>query len=293
MLFNPYQFFKESPKYKKLVGDEYLFVEFKCPIEDEEFKAWSECHYIIYVLSGKKKWRTSTKEWTVEPGQSIFVRKGAYFNQLYLDEDLCVLMFFMTDRFIQSFVQEDFPHRKQGDGPHVADPIHDIRMTESLSVLYQSFFTYLNQDHRVPRRLVELKFRELLLNILNDSANAPLTQFVLDLALTDQSDLPRLMEENFYFNLRLEDFARICGRSLSSFKRDFRNHYQMSPGKWLTQRRLEHAHSLLMRTSKNVQEICYESGFENSSHFIRVFGQAYGSPPSQYRREQQIGVAST
>ena len=108
MIFDAYTFFKESPLYNKLLGDEYLFLEFKCPIEEEEFQAWSECHYIAFVLSGKKTWRTQHKEWTLEPGESIFVHKGAYFNQLYFESDLCVLMFFLTDEFIRSFVENDF-----------------------------------------------------------------------------------------------------------------------------------------------------------------------------------------
>ena len=124
MIFDAYTFFKESPKYNKLVGDEYLFLEFKCPIEEEQFQAWSECHYIAYVLSGKKSWRTPYKEWTLLPGESIFVHKGAYFNQLYFETDLCVLMFFMTDDFIRSFVQNDFNKRpKPEQAPEKDDPI--------------------------------------------------------------------------------------------------------------------------------------------------------------------------
>ena len=285
MLFNPYQFFKAEPKYNKLVGDEYLFVEFKCPIEAEEFTAWSECHYIIFVLNGRKKWRTASKEWKIFPGESIFVQKGAYFNQLDLEDDFCVLMFFMSDNFIKSFVQDDFkvnPKPPENFDPET--PIYEINVTESLSVLYQSFFTYLNQEQQTPRKIVELKFRELLLNILTNPSNDALNNCILRLA-AGQSTLPKIMEDNFYYNLGLNEFARICGRSLSSFKRDFQKHYKMSPGKWLTEKRLSYAKSLLLKTNKNVQEICYESGFENSSHFIRKFKATYGVPPLQYRNE--------
>lgn len=286
MVFNPYQFFKNDPKYKKLVGDDYLFLEFKCPIEVKEFQAWSECHYIVYVLDGKKKWRTPSNEWTVLAGESIFVQKGAYFNQLFLDTDLCVLMFFMTDDFIRSFILDDFlKNPKSQLKPPQDDPIYEINVTESLSVLYQSFFTYLNQDPRAPKKLVELKFRELLLNILTDPVNRKLREYLLLLATMDRSPLPRIMEENFCYNLGLDEFARICGRSLSSFKRDFRRHFKMSPGRWLTERRLKYASSLLVRTDKSVQEICYESGFENSSHFTRKFKDIFGAPPLQYRQD--------
>jgi AraC-like DNA-binding protein len=45
------------------------------------------------------------------------------------------------------------------------------------------------------------------------------------------------MEENFSFNLKLEEFARLSMRSLSAFKRDFQQVYQTSPGKWLLGKR--------------------------------------------------------
>ena len=35
------------PVYIKFVDEDYLIVEFKCPIEAENFKSWSECHYIF------------------------------------------------------------------------------------------------------------------------------------------------------------------------------------------------------------------------------------------------------
>ena len=286
MLFNPYQFFKAEPKYNKLVGDEYLFVEFKCPIEAEEFTAWSECHYIIYVLNGKKKWRTAEKEWTLYPGESIFVQKGAYFNQLDLDEDFCVLMFFMTDNFIKEFIQNDFKKNPKNVLPStLKDPILKIEVTQSLSVLYQSFFAYLNQEQMTPKKLVELKFRELLLNILTNPTNKAVQNFMLSIA-AGQATLPRIMEENFYYNLGLNEFARICGKSLSSFKREFQKNFGTSPGKWLTERRLEYAKSLLLDTDKNVQEICYECGFENTSHFIRKFKESFGLPPLQFRNNK-------
>ena len=77
------------------------------PIQEELFTAWSECHSIVYVLSGQKKWITPENEYLVKEDQSIFVRKGAFKNQQYFEEGFCVLMFFMRDDFIKKSVEED------------------------------------------------------------------------------------------------------------------------------------------------------------------------------------------
>lgn len=56
-------------------------------------------------------------------------------------------------------------------------------------------------------------------------------------------------------DLSLEEIANYTGRSLSTFKRDFRKYSNLSPQKWLIQRRLEAAHELIRRGGRRVPEI--------------------------------------
>ena len=92
------------------------------------------------------------------------------------------------------------------------------------------------------------------------------------------------MQANFMYNLKMEEFANLSGRSITSFKKDFIGTFKCTPGKWLQKRRLEHAKYLLELTDKNINELVFETGFENASHFIRVFKQAYGLSPLQFRK---------
>lgn len=100
-----------------------------------------------------------------------------------------------------------------------------------------------------------------------------------------KSTIEDIMLENFQRNLKMEDFATLCGKSLSTFKRDFKTIYGTTPAKWLVDKRLEYAKTLLMKTNLNVNEICYESGFVNNSHFIRIFKSKYNLSPNKYRME--------
>ncbi len=85
------------------------------------------------------------------------------------------------------------------------------------------------------------------------------------------------------FNLSNAQFARLAQRSLASFNREFRTYYNITPGKWLTRKRLEYAKLLLDTSKRNISEKAYDSGFENISHFSRVFKEKYGYSPRQYR----------
>jgi pimeloyl-ACP methyl ester carboxylesterase/AraC-like DNA-binding protein len=94
-----------------------------------------------------------------------------------------------------------------------------------------------------------------------------------------------VMQNNFQYNLKMSEYAILCGRSLSTFKRDFKNQYVTTPSLWLKDKRLEYARELLLESNLNVNEICFESGFINSSHFIRSFKVKYNLSPNKFKLE--------
>jgi AraC-like DNA-binding protein len=75
--------------------------------------------------------------------------------------------------------------------------------------------------------------------------------------------------------------ANFTGRSLATFKRDFKKLSSLSPEKWLIQKRLEVAQQKLRNGDKKVSEVCYEVGFKNLSHFSKVYKKAFGAAPSK------------
>ena len=93
-------------------------------------------------------------------------------------------------------------------------------------------------------------------------------------------DLSTYMEKNFMFNLPLEKFGYMTGRSLTTFKRDFSKIFNTTPQRWLTQKRLELAHYQLVEKKKKPIDVCYEVGFENLSHFSFAFKKQFGYSPA-------------
>jgi pimeloyl-ACP methyl ester carboxylesterase/AraC-like DNA-binding protein len=96
-------------------------------------------------------------------------------------------------------------------------------------------------------------------------------------------DIETVMSKNFMYNLKIEEFAKLCGRSLSAFKRDFKKIFNTTPSRWIMSKRLEYAKTLLLETNLNVNQICYESGFKNCSHFIQSFKKKIKCTPNQYK----------
>jgi pimeloyl-ACP methyl ester carboxylesterase/AraC-like DNA-binding protein len=98
-------------------------------------------------------------------------------------------------------------------------------------------------------------------------------------------DIEKVMLNNFQYNLKLEEFAKLCGRSLSVFKRDFNKHFNNTPFRWLKSQRLEYAKTLLQESDLDVNQVCYESGFKNNSHFVQSFKEKFDIPPYRFKTE--------
>lgn len=95
-----------------------------------------------------------------------------------------------------------------------------------------------------------------------------------------------IMFDKFLYNLKIEEFASLSNKSLSTFKREFKDIFNTTPSRWLKSKRLEFAKNLLLKTDLNINQICYDSGFINASHFIKSFKDKYKIPPHQFKSKK-------
>jgi hypothetical protein len=78
-----HEFISNSDYYKKYKVNDLLFVEYKCLIQDTKTGYWTPNNYFVYVVGGKKKWKTNQNEYILEDGEAIFIKKGAYIAHQY------------------------------------------------------------------------------------------------------------------------------------------------------------------------------------------------------------------
>lgn len=82
----------------------------------------------------------------------------------------------------------------------------------------------------------------------------------------------------------LEDISKTVGMKVGSFCKAFRKRYGLSFVEYVHSIRITIAKKLLIQTQFYIDDICYESGFNNVSFFNRKFKEATGLTPSQYRK---------
>lgn len=282
---NFYEDIKGNPaRFKQLACKGLLFAYYSCPQVDLKKEFFSQHNFISYTFSGEKRIHKGDKNWYLESDIAIFARKGAYLFEKFEDIEHCVMVFFIPDSYLKNVISENrtqLPATRQQ--PQKVDAIVKLDLTASTKAFFRSMISYFQDPPS--ENILELKFRELLLNIMSNPRNQDVLSMANNIQLHERPSITQVMEDNFLYNLTLEDFAKIALRSLPTFKREFKTIYNTTPGKWLLHKRLENANMLLNSTSKSVNEIAFESGFENNTHFSRVFKEKYGKSPLHFRKE--------
>jgi AraC family transcriptional regulator, exoenzyme S synthesis regulatory protein ExsA len=121
--------------------------------------------------------------------------------------------------------------------------------------------------------------------MLHNPANDQLHQHFLNLREQTSTPIREMMEKNYAYNLSIEAYAKMTNRSVSSFKRDFQAIFNTTPGRWLIEKKLAHAKKLLMQSNNAIADVAYDSGFENTAHFSRLFKQKTGLTPLEFRKK--------
>ena len=152
---------------------------------------------------------------------------------------------------------------------------------------YLSLIPYFNQSDSLPEEILEIKLKELLYNVFINPKNWHILSYLSSLADGYETPILEIKEANYMYNLKLSKYAQLTNRSLSAIKRDFTAFYGTSPGKWLAYKRLKRAKLWIATTEKAISEVAFENGFNNLSHFSRVFKAKYSNAPSFYQNEHQ------
>lgn len=162
--------------------------------------------------------------------------------------------------------------------PATAQPIMHYANHPLLESCLSSLIPYFSMK-QLPEDIAHLKITEAvtILRSIDKNIDSVLANF----EEPGKIDLAAYMEKNFMFNMPLEKFGYLTGRSLTTFKRDFRKAFATTPQRWLTKKRLDLAHYQFTEKKKKPVDVCYEVGFENLSHFSYAFKKQFGYAPTE------------
>jgi len=84
-------------------------------------------------------------------------------------------------------------------------------------------------------------------------------------------------------DIPLVDVASLINMTIPSFCRYFKKHTSKTFTQFVNEFRIVHATKLLAESDEPIANVCYDSGFNNFSHFNRHFKRVTGQTPSEYR----------
>jgi AraC-like DNA-binding protein len=272
-MINLYENLKKYPSlFKQLTCRDLLFTNYDCPQTERKESFFIECSFIAYVVSGRRVFIKNDQTWELKEGVCVFVKKGTHIAEKEKEEGWCVMAFFMPDNFLKQVVRENRNSLPVAQLPEAGT---DHVLPLDVNVLSQSFFDsmlpYFTQHPPPPENLLELKFKELVLSLLSNKKNEHLLSYLYMISQDKNPSLEEIMQNNFSFKLTLAEYAKLTCKSVPTFKREFKKVFKDSPARWVMKKRLKLASELLGNTALSVAEITYDCGFENQTHFSRIF----------------------
>jgi len=290
---NTYDYLVSRPtEFKQLASKDILFLHYICPQVDQYLYLYNHFNQIGFTIGGDKTFHHSSRSWTMTQHTTYFAKKTAWKQEIGT-MGWEILAFHFPDDFLCRFFRENRELWKPKFLPQSYNDIFiEIKVNDVTRTFFYSLLPYFSQQPPPSENLLELKFKELLFHILSNPENAQLLAYIKSISDQHKPPLYEIMEANYHFNLSVPEFARLAQRSVTTFKRDFQEHYHTTPGKWLTKKRVDYAKLLLETSEKHIKEITYDSGFESTTHFSRVFKEVHGLSPVHYRKKVLAAVQS-
>jgi AraC-like DNA-binding protein len=258
----------------------YLTPEIKLSCYDDKlFKSEIvfDQHMLIWFISGETKIVQSEATHTFKTGDIFLIPRNKPATIINYPKDGLphkTVVMLLTTKILRAFYSNINISAE-------ITPVPGIRSYNSHPLLESclaSLIPYFDVEGMFPENLALIKITEAIsiLRTIDNTIDSVLANF----EDPHKVELVSFMEKNYMFNMPLEMFGYLTGRSLSSFKRDFKKAFNTTPQKWLTQKRLELAHYELSQKKRRPAEICYEVGFENLSHFSYAFKKHFGYAPT-------------
>jgi AraC-like DNA-binding protein len=222
------------------------------------------------------------KRYTIGPGDYYIARKNHFIRYTKYKEEGQFLKIIIT--LDEPFLKKFLTRRPYETGPtENGDSFLFLEENKFFKSYIQSLEPYYTGDLEIDGTFSDLKREELLLIILKSEPG--LANVLFNFGTPEKIDLEAFMLKNFRFNVSLERFAFMTGRSLSSFKRDFLKSFGITPGNWLKKKRLDEAYFQISKQNQKPSDVYLEVGFEDLSHFSFAFKKEFGKTPTQIAEE--------
>jgi AraC-like DNA-binding protein len=241
-------------------------------------------HYLVHVAKGTMNLFDGTEHLVLTSGDSCIARKNRLgrFNKQKDNGVLEKAFIAFDEKFLKRFQEK---HKGAATKFRSAHTFIKLKPTELLPFFFDSLKPYYSHG-KINEAFADVKREELLIILLQ--AQPELAGIFFDYGLPEKINIEEFMNRNYKFNVSVDRLAYLTGRSLSAFKRDFKEIFDETPNHWLVKKRLQEAYFLIDKKNKKPSEIYLDLGFEALSHFSFAFKKRFGLAPSELKNKPLI-----
>lgn len=243
--------------------------------------AFLQHNTLVLQVSGRFSLKTASESISMGAGEMLLIQRnqlGEITKTPFHGEDYQTIVISLQEDLLRQIALEEQIEtgQKYSGPPNVLIPGNDF-----LSAFFQSIVPYVRHpEEKITHAMGMLKVREAVHLLLHTKPG--LQELLFDFSEPYKMDLEKFMLSNFHYNIPIEKFAHLTGRSLAGFKRDFQKAFGMAPRHWLQERRLTEARHLIETKNKKPSAIYLDLGFESLSHFSHSFKRKFGKAPTEW-----------
>jgi AraC-like DNA-binding protein/quercetin dioxygenase-like cupin family protein len=248
-----------------------------------------------YIARGELHKRIEGRDYVFNQGDVLFLNRDTNHVEYCYHKNMTVLCLLISNSFYDKIVGsdisgaenrglDDFPRRFLSDMNRDFFFIRFIPKNGPAQV--PPFFEHIYTEFLLPRAGGNYLIAGLVERFLNEfSLEYRYMVEWNDLTLTRKKEFEKVrafMEEH-YPQVTLEKLIKKFGRSINYFNKLIKSHTGRTYVKYLQDIRLEKAEHLLMTTKFPIEEIAYQVGYKDPSHFYKIFYEKYQIRPNEIR----------
>ncbi len=241
----------------------------------------------IYFKDRAPKLMSAEQNVQVNSQEAVLLKCGNHFLEILKrteEEEVEAIIVHLFPEVLKKLYSNEIPKLIENQTCNLRSEV--VVSKEVISRFIDSLEFYFQNPVLINNDLLELKIKELILLLIQSKNVCSIQELISDLYSAKNVQIKKIIELHSYSNLSLEELAKLCNLSLSSFKREFKKVFNNTPNNYISNQKLKRAKELLRITDMPISEIAYGVGFNDPLYFTRIFKKKIGSSPTQYRESE-------
>jgi AraC-like DNA-binding protein len=229
-----------------------------------------------------------TEKLEVNSSESVLLNCGNYFIDFRKNASTGTCEVYAVHLYpdlLKEIYKNDIPSFiKESKAKQFAKKITNKRIIDHF---INSLIFYFENPELVTAELLVLKIKELMLLLLQTDNSKTIEELISNIFTPRQANLNDIIQTHLFSDFSIAELAALAGRSISSFKREFQLLHNDTPANFIKEKRLDKAEELLKHSDYSISEICFQIGFNDTSHFTKTFKKRNKLSPLAFRKAKK------